>query len=191
LSSGRGREPHDAAPEAGFPVLDHLNDLSSPEGAAHVPVNANGFARWNAAFAYLDGARARDNLTVIGDALVDRVLVDGRRARGAVALVAGEPVDLGAELVIVSAGAFRSPGVLMRSGIGAGEQLAGLGIAIVLNLPGVGANLQDHCGITSSVGRSRSWSARTRSPRGSTGSSARCPRCADRCRPTARRSSRG
>jgi choline dehydrogenase len=147
LSSGRGREPHDAAPEAGFPVLDHLNDLSSPEGAAHVPVNANGFARWNAAFAYLDGARARDNLTVIGDALVDRVLVDGRRARGAVALVAGEPVDLGAELVIVSAGAFGSPGVLMRSGIGAGEQLAGLGIAIVLNLPGVGANLQDHCGI--------------------------------------------
>jgi choline dehydrogenase len=143
----RARAVRDAAPEVGFPVLDDLNDLSSPEGAAHVPVNANGPARWNTAFAYLDDARARDNLTVIADAVVDRVLLDGRRARGAVVLVAGEPVDLDAELVIVSAGAFGSPGVLMRSGIGAGDQLAGLGIPIVLDLPGVGANLQDHCGI--------------------------------------------
>ena len=137
----------DAAPEAGIPVLDDLNDLSSPEGAAHMPVNANGFARWNTAFAYLDDARARENLTVIGDALVDRVLLDGRRAQGAVVLVEGEPVELSAELVVLSAGAFGSPAVLMRSGIGAGDQLAELGIPIVLDVPGVGANLQDHCGI--------------------------------------------
>ena len=141
------RAVRDAAPEAGIAVLKDLNDLSSPEGAAHMPVNANGFARWNTAFAYLDQARARENLTVIADALVDRVLLDGRRAHGAVVLVAGEPVDLGAELVVVSAGAFGSPAVLMRSGIGAGDQLAELGIPIVLDLPGVGANLQDHCGI--------------------------------------------
>ena len=141
------RAVRDAAPAAGVPVLDDLNDLSSPQGAAHMPVNANGFARWNTAFAYLDDARARENLTVISDALVDRVLLDGRRARGATVLVAGEPVDLSAELVVVSAGAFGSPAVLMRSGIGAGDQLAELGIPIVLDLPGVGANLQDHCGI--------------------------------------------
>ena len=63
------RAVREAAPEAGVPVLDDFNDLSSPEGAAYVPVNANGFARWNTAFAYLDGARPRENLTVMGDAL--------------------------------------------------------------------------------------------------------------------------
>ena len=141
------RAVREAAPEAGIPVLDEFNDLSSPVGAAYVPVNVDRFARWNTAFAYLDAARGRDNLTVIADALVDRVLLDERRARGAVALVAGEPVELAAELVIVSAGVFGSPGVLLRSGIGAGAQLAGLEIATVVDLPGVGANLQDHCGI--------------------------------------------
>ena len=137
----------EAAPAAGIPVLDDFNDLSSPEGAAYVPVNVDGFARWNTAFAYLDAARARENLTVIGDALVDRVLLDGQSACGAVVFVEGHPVELGANLVIVSAGAFGSPGILMRSGIGPGDQLAELGIAVALGLPGVGANLQDHCGI--------------------------------------------
>jgi choline dehydrogenase len=138
----------EAAPEAGIPVLDDLNDLSRPEGAAYVPVNVQGFARWNTAFAYLDGARARENLTVMGDALVDRILLDGQRAQGAIVLVEGHAVELGANLVIVSAGAFGSPGVLMRSGIGPGDPLAELGIAVALDLPGVGANLQDHCGIS-------------------------------------------
>jgi choline dehydrogenase len=137
----------EAAPEAGIPVLDDLNDLSRPEGAARVPVNIEGFARWNTAFAYLDGARPRQNLTVIGDALVDRILLDGRRAHGAAVLVEGHAVELGANLVILSAGAFGSPGVPLRSGIGPGDQLAELGIAVALDLPGVGANLQDHCGI--------------------------------------------
>ena len=137
----------EAAPEAGIPVVDNLNDLSSREGAAYIPVNVDGFARWNTAFAYLDDARPRENLTVMGDALVDRVLLDGRRARGAVALVDGDAVELEADLVIVSAGAFGSPGVLLRSGIGPGDQLAELGVAVALDLPGVGANLQDHCGI--------------------------------------------
>lgn len=141
------RAVREAAPEAGIAVLDDLNDLSSPEGAAYVPVNVNGFARWNTAFAYLDAARARENLTVIGGALVDRVLLDGRRARGAVALVDGNAVEFGGDLVIVCAGAFGSPGLLMRSGIGPSAHLGELGIAVASNLPGVGANLQDHCGI--------------------------------------------
>ena len=148
------RAVREAAPEAGIPVLDDLNDLSSPEGAAYIPVNVDGFARWNTAFAYLDDARPRENLTVMGDALVDRVLLDGRRARGAVALVDGDAVELEADLVIVSAGAFGSPGVLLRSGIGPGDQLAELGITVALDLPGVGANLQDHCGINIVFGAS-------------------------------------
>src|SRR5690349_1299738 len=61
------RAVREAAPEVGIPVLDDFNDLSSPAGAAYLPVNASGFARWNTAFAYLDDARPRDNLTVLGD----------------------------------------------------------------------------------------------------------------------------
>jgi choline dehydrogenase len=141
------RAVYEAAPEAGVPALDDLNDLSSPEGAAYVPVNASGSARWNTAFAYLDGARGRENLTVMGDVLVDRVLLDGRHARGAAVVIDDEQVELEAHTVIVSAGAFGSPGVLMRSGIGPGDQLSGLGIPVALDLPGVGTNLQDHCGI--------------------------------------------
>jgi choline dehydrogenase len=136
-----------AAPEAGIPRLQDLNDLSSPVGAAHIPVNVQGFARWNTAFAYLDGARSRENLTVMGDAVVDRVLLDGGRARAALVLLDGELVEVGAERVILSAGAFGSPGVLMRSGIGSADHLTELEIAVELDLPGVGTNLQDHCGI--------------------------------------------
>jgi choline dehydrogenase len=144
---GWARAVRAAAPLAGLPVLEDLNDLSRPEGAAHIPVNVDGFARWNTAFAYLDRARGRENLRVMGDALVDRLLLDGPRARGAVVLIDGDAVELEAELVIVSAGAFGSPGVLLRSGIGPGDQLAELGIAVALDRPGVGANLQDHCGV--------------------------------------------
>jgi choline dehydrogenase len=142
------RAVREAAPEVGIPILADLNDVSRPQGTAFAPVSAQGFARWNTAFAYLDVARARENLTVIGDALVDRVLLDGPRAWAAVALVGDDPVELRADLVIVSAGVFGSPAVLMRSGIGPGDHLAELGITTALDLPGVGASLRDHCGIS-------------------------------------------
>jgi choline dehydrogenase len=66
---------------------------------------------------------------------------------GAVVLADDEVVELHAGAVVVSAGAFGSPGVLLRSGIGDGERLAALGIPVVLHRPGVGENLQDHCGV--------------------------------------------
>src|ERR671938_100739 len=75
------------------------------------PVNAVGSVRWNAAFAYVDPARGRENLTVLGDTLVDRVLVEDGRATGA--LAGGR--ELEAEKVVVSAGAYGSPGILLRS----------------------------------------------------------------------------
>jgi choline dehydrogenase/5-(hydroxymethyl)furfural/furfural oxidase len=76
--------------------------------------------------AYLEPARGRDGLEVVGDALVDRVLLDGRRARG-VRLVDGREVE--ADTVIVASGAIHSPAVLLRSGI---------------DTDGVGDGLQDH-----------------------------------------------
>jgi len=93
------------------------------------PVNAVGAVRWNAAFAYLD--RARDAVTVMADTLVDRVLLDGDRAIGVICS-AGE---LRAEHVVLAAGAYGSPGILLRSDIGPTRGLP------------VGEGLIDHVGV--------------------------------------------
>jgi choline dehydrogenase-like flavoprotein len=98
-------------------------------GGAH-PVSARGSLRWHAAFAYLDPARRRPNLTIRPDTLVDRVEPD----RGRV-LTADGSVE--ADLIVLAAGAYGSPGILLRSGIG-----PGLGH----DLP-VGEELTDHVGI--------------------------------------------
>ena len=95
------------------------------------PVNADGAVRLNAAFGYLDPARGRPNLTVVADAIADRVLLDGDRATGALTS-AGE---IAADLVIVACGAYGSPGVLLRSGIGPERGLP------------VGEGLIDHVGV--------------------------------------------
>jgi len=95
------------------------------------PVNAVGTVRWNAGFAYLDPVRAQENLTILADTLVDRVLLEGDRAIG-VATSAGE---LRASRVVLAAGAYGSPGVLLRSGIGPERELP------------VGEGLIDHVGV--------------------------------------------
>jgi choline dehydrogenase len=105
-------------------------DAAGDDAIVH-DVNAVGPVRWNAAFAYLDAARGRANLTILGDTLVARVLLDGDRATGA-DTSAGE---LRAETVVVSAGAYGSPGILLRSGIGPERGLP------------VGEGLLDHVGV--------------------------------------------
>jgi choline dehydrogenase len=77
------------------------------------PVNIVGGVRFSAAFAYLDPARERPNLTILADTLADRVLLDGDRAAG-VATAAG---DLEAGTVVLAAGAYGTPGILLRSDI--------------------------------------------------------------------------
>jgi choline dehydrogenase len=94
-------------------------------------VNAVGEVRWNAAFAYLDPARGRDNLTILADTLVDRVLLQGDRVLG-VTTTAGE---LRAQTVVLAAGAYGSPGILLRSDIGPERELP------------VGEGLSDHVGV--------------------------------------------
>ena len=71
----------DAAQAAGQPLVDP-DDLSTPVGVGPYPANVADGRRWNAAFAYLDPARGRPNLSIVGDTLVDRVLFEGSRARG-------------------------------------------------------------------------------------------------------------
>jgi choline dehydrogenase len=96
-------------------------------------VNARGAVRWNAAFAYLDEARGRPNLTIRADTLVARVLLDGSGSRATGVETSGGAID--AEAVVLAAGAYGSPGILLRSGVGPERGLP------------VGEGLCDHVGV--------------------------------------------
>lgn len=132
----------EAARTTGYRLLDDPNDPAEPVGVAPFPANVVADARWSTAFAYLDQARDRPNLTILGDRLVDRVLLDGTRATG---VVLADGTEIHANLVILSAGSYFSPAILMRSGIGPESGLRALGIAVRAALP-VGERLLDHCG---------------------------------------------
>ena len=135
-----------AADAAGLGYLDDFNDPGSILGISRIPVNAVGQVRWNTAFAYLDPARHRPNLEIIADTLVDRIVLDGHRASGAVVRRNGEELTLSADTVIVAAGTYGSPAILLRTGIGPAADLRALGIAPLDDRPGVGARLRDHPG---------------------------------------------
>lgn len=133
---------HAAALAAGFPWAEDVN-APGAIGVSPYPINSRGGRRVTAADGYLEPVRGHDGLTVRGDALVDRVLLDRGRAVGVRYLSAGVPTDAYADLVVLSAGAVHSPTVLLRSGIGPAAALRGLGIDVVADLP-VGLGLQDH-----------------------------------------------
>ncbi|MTD53304.1 GMC family oxidoreductase [Amycolatopsis pithecellobii] len=115
------------------------------EGIALTASNIENGLRITTNDSYLEPARARENLQIIGGALVDRVLFEGGRAAGVSAIVDGEPREFRAAQVILSAGALLSPAILQRSGIGPADLLRSLDIPVRHDLP-VGAGLQDHAG---------------------------------------------
>jgi choline dehydrogenase len=130
----------DAIVAVGIPrIPDH--NAPGAVGVSALPVNCLDGRRISTALAYLEPARARANLTIRPDCLVQEVVVRGGRAVG-LRTEAGD--DLPADEVIVAAGAYESPGVLLRSGIGPAAELAALGRDVVADLPGVGGNLADH-----------------------------------------------
>lgn len=86
--------------------------------------------------------RGSKNLTIRADTLVDHVVLEKGRAAG-VRLASSYEI-IGADLVILAAGTYASPALLMRSGIGPAPDLAGLGVECHVDLPGVGRNLADH-----------------------------------------------
>jgi choline dehydrogenase len=136
----------DACDEAGFASLDDINDPGKGEGAGTFPINASGSVRWNTSFAYLDPARARDNLTVLPGTLIDRVEVRGDRVTGARVIRGGRAEVLRADSFALAAGSYGSPAVLLRSGIGPPGVLGELDIPVALSLGGVGEGLTDHYG---------------------------------------------
>jgi choline dehydrogenase len=118
-------------------------------GAGRMPMNSLDGIRVTTADAYLPPASTPPNLTIRGEAQVAEVLFDGTSARG-VRLLDGTVVEAG--WVVVCAGTYGSPAILMRSGLGPAEHLRSLGIAVRADLPGVGANLGDHPSIDGDCG---------------------------------------
>ena len=140
----------DAIVDNEIPHTADLNDMDENVGAAMSPVNIWNGIRWNASFAYLDPVRDKKELTIVSDALVDKINVDRSRATSADVVHAGKKATIEAGRIVLCAGAYGSPAVLLRSGIGASENLAPLGISTLIDLPGVGANLHDHPGFSMS-----------------------------------------
>lgn len=134
----------DAAAAVGIPRVADLNDVDEDEGVGANPANIDDGVRWNTSIAYLDRVRGRRGLTVLGDALVDRVALEGGRCRGVSIALRGETRLVGADRVVLAGGTYGSPAVLQRSGIGDPGDLARAGIRTVHELPGVGRNLHDH-----------------------------------------------
>ena len=132
----------EAGTALGLPFLEDPDDLARPTGVARLPANVVDGVRWSTALAYLDDARSRPNLTIVTDTLVDRIEVAGGRAVAALT-VAGERIE--AAIVVLAAGAYFTPAVLLRSGIGPEEELARHAISVVEALP-VGEALLDHHG---------------------------------------------
>jgi len=135
----------DAGAEAGFPVTKDFNGYQQ-EGWGPYQLTIHNGERWSAARAYLYPALNRPNLTSLTGARTTKIVIENGKAVG-VEIVEGKggarTVYADAE-VILSAGAVQSPQILQLSGVGAGEALAKHGIKAVHELPGVGANLQDH-----------------------------------------------
>jgi choline dehydrogenase len=144
-------EPHplceafiDAAQRAGIPRNDDFNGAMQ-EGAGYFQLTAKNGRRWSTAVGYLRPARRRQNLTIISNALASRILFSGRRAVGVQYRQHGVPRTAYADgEVIVSGGAFNSPQLLQLSGLGPAKVLRDLDIEVIADMPGVGADLQDH-----------------------------------------------
>jgi len=128
----------------GLPLCDDFN-YPQPEGVGLYQVTIKNGKRHSAATAYLKPIINRSNLTIYTGALVTGLLFNGKRVIGVEYL--RENIKQKAEItqeVILSAGAVNSPQLLMVSGIGNGSYLKNLGINVIVDLPGVGQNLQDH-----------------------------------------------
>ena len=130
--------------EAGYPLTDDINGYTQ-EGFGLLDSSVYRGERWSAARAYLDRAQTRSNLTIQTKAHVQKLDLDGNRASGVTYFQNGRSITaLANKEVILSAGAIGTPQILMLSGIGPAAHLKEVGIDAVLDLPGVGQNLNDH-----------------------------------------------
>ena len=134
---------HAACLQAGFGTTADTNG-PNPSGVGVAPSNNLDGIRMSTALAHLAPVRHRLNLTVRGNVHVKRIRFSGSRAVGVEAESGGEVFTVEADRIVLSAGAIRSPQLLMLSGIGPRDQLQQFGIPLVHELPGVGQNLWNH-----------------------------------------------
>jgi choline dehydrogenase len=140
----------DAVAATGFPAVEDHNRPGSV-GVGRMPMNTRDGVRITTADAYLPYARTPTNLTIRGASAVGSVVLEGPRAVG-VRLLDGTVIEAG--WVVLCAGTYGSPPILMRSGVRPAPHLREVGIPVTIDLPGVGANLADHpevvidCGYT-------------------------------------------
>ncbi|MGH6945729.1 MAG: choline dehydrogenase [Kiloniellales bacterium] len=133
-----------AGQQAGYPLTEDMNGFQQ-EGVGPMDMTVSGGRRCSAAVAYLRPAMERPNLEVQTSALAARIRFEGRRAAGLDYLHHGVETSARARReVILCGGAVNSPQLLQVSGIGPADALKRLGIPVLADLPGVGANLQDH-----------------------------------------------
>ena len=134
---------YEACRAAGFPDCPDHNHPDSA-GVGPTPFNNPNGIRMSTALGYLDLARHRLNLTIRPGCTVHRIRFEGKRATGVELESGGEVFTVEGEEIVLSAGAIGSPQTLMLSGVGPADHLAGFGIPLVADLPGVGQNLRDH-----------------------------------------------
>lgn len=136
-----------AAQEAGYPYVEDYN-AESQEGVGRWQMTIRNGRRCSAAVAYLRPALRRPNLTVVTHAMARKILIEDGRAIGISYEHGGQTKAAYASgEVLLSGGVFNSPHLLMLSGIGDAKELAQVGIETLVDLPGVGKNLQDHMSV--------------------------------------------
>ena len=137
----------EACEELGFPKCADTNDLTTTGAGPHAMNKIDG-KRISAAIAYLGPkVRARPNLTIMADSMVRRVVIKHGRAVGVELARHGRVIDVFGDRVVLCGGAIATPGMLVRSGIGAAAEVARIGVELVSDLPAVGAQLLDHPGL--------------------------------------------
>ena len=140
-----------ALDELGFASIGDQNGVYT-DGHFPMTLSNDGVHRVSTAMAYLgEETRRRPNLEIMTDAYVLTVEFEGRKASGVRVRRGGKDETIAGANVIVSAGALHSPALLMRSGVGSAAALSRFGIDCVADQPGVGANLQEHPGISLSA----------------------------------------
>jgi choline dehydrogenase len=137
----------EAVTRLGLPKFDDQNE-PNPHGIAPTARNIKDGKRQSSAVAYLGPARRRPNLTIIGDAQVAGLILNGKRAEGVWYRKDGNEQTVMGDRIVLSAGVYHSPQILMLSGIGPRAELERHGISVVHSLDGVGENYQDHPVVT-------------------------------------------
>ncbi|KAG6606618.1 Choline dehydrogenase [Phytophthora cinnamomi] len=144
----------DAAVQAGYPFTEDVNGYQQ-EGVGWLDLTIHNGSRCSASAAYLtESVLTRENLTVLTDTFVNKLVFEGKRAVG----IEMEPFKTNngdqpprrvqaAKEVILSGGAINSPQLLMLSGVGDARHLKEVGVPLVHHLPAVGRNLEEHLGV--------------------------------------------